>query len=75
MEIQVLQDDELVAQAHAWRQRALRGEKHARGPAHELEREVRRRFGTPAANTPQSLPADRLLGVLPQVRPRRWKPW
>ena len=44
MDIQALQDDELMAQARAWRQRALRGEKDARGFAHELECEVRWRF-------------------------------
>ena len=47
MEIQELQDEELMAQAREWRLRALRGEKAARGMAHELEREVRRRFGNP----------------------------
>ncbi len=43
MEIGELPDDELIAQAREWRLRALRGEKDARGWAHELEREVRRR--------------------------------
>lgn len=47
MEIQELQDEDLMAQAREWRLRALRGEKEARGMAHELEREVRRRFGNP----------------------------
>ena len=41
MEIQELQDEELMAQARAWRLLALRGAKEARGMAHELEREVR----------------------------------
>jgi len=51
MEPQDLQDHELKAQAHEWRARALRGDKKARGIAHELEREVRRRFSTPANDT------------------------
>lgn len=65
MEIQELQDDELIAQAQEWRLRALRGEKEARGMAHELEREVRRRFGNPQAETLHSLKEVRVLGELP----------
>jgi hypothetical protein len=75
MDIQKLQDDELVTGAREWRQRSLRGEKHARGIAHELEREVRRRFGAPRTATPPALPAATPLAVLPQARPQRWKPW
>ncbi len=41
-----LPEDELKALAREWRARALRGEMEARGIAHELEREVRRRFPT-----------------------------
>lgn len=73
MDIRELQDDELIAQAREWRQRALRGEKDARGFAHELECEVRRRF--PRNDAPQTLPQMRLLGALPQTVPRRWKSW
>lgn len=40
-----LTDDELFAGAHEWRRRALRGEKDARGMAHTLEAEIRRRVG------------------------------
>lgn len=65
MEIQELQDDELMAQAQEWRLRALRGEKEARGMAHELEREVRRRFGNPKAETQHSLKEVRTLGEPP----------
>lgn len=43
----------------------LRGEKEARGMAHELEREVRRRFGNPQAETQHSLKEVRVLGELP----------
>jgi hypothetical protein len=75
MDIQELQDNELIEQAREWRQRALRGAKDARGRAHELEREVRRRFGTPQNDVPRPLPEVRLLGVLPQQPLRRWKPW
>lgn len=73
MDIRELQDDDLRAQAREWRQRALRGEKYARGLAHELECEVRRRF--PRNEAPQELPQMRLLGALPQTTPQRWKPW
>ena len=73
MDIRALQDDELMAQARDWRQRALRGEKDARGLAHELECEVRRRF--PRNNAPHALPPIQLLGAVPQTPQRRWKPW
>ncbi|WP_043376455.1 hypothetical protein [Comamonas testosteroni] len=73
MDIQALQDNELMAQARAWRQRALRGEKDARGFAHELECEVRRRF--PRNDTPPTLSPVRLLGTVSQPAQRRWKPW
>lgn len=75
METQKLQDEELIAQAREWRRRALRGERDARGMAHELELEVRRRFGTLKNHEPQPLPEVRLLAGLPQARHRRWKPW
>ncbi len=73
MDIRELHDDDLLAQAKAWRQRALRGEKDARGFAHELEREVRRRF--PRNDAPQTLPPIHLLSAVPQPTRRRWKPW
>lgn len=50
MEINELPDDELMAQAREWRLRALRGEKDARGMAHELERELRQRTRLQAGN-------------------------
>ena len=40
-------DDELLAQAHDWRRRALHGDKNARGMAHAMETEIRRRVGNP----------------------------
>ena len=73
MDIRALQDDELITHAREWRLRALRGEKDARGFAHELECEVRRRF--PRNDTPQALPPINLLGAVPLTSRRRWKPW
>ena len=73
MDLRELQDDDLLAYAREWRQRALRGEKEARGLAHELECEVRRRF--PRNDAPQTLPPIHLLGAVPQPAQRRWKPW
>ena len=61
MDIRELQDDELVAQARGWRQWALRGEKDARGVAHELERQVRRRF--PRSDAPHALPLINRLAL------------
>lgn len=75
MDIQALPDNELVAQATEWRQRALRGEKDARGFAHELEREARRRFGAPKSDTPLTLPTVGPLGVLPTEVRRRRRLW
>lgn len=75
MNVQELQDDELTAQARVWRQRALRGDKSAHGIAHELEREVRRRFGTPQNTAPQPFTEVRLLDVLAPAPQRRWRLW
>ena len=47
---EMLSDEELEAQANQWRRRALQGDLHARGTAHELEREIRRRHGAPGTN-------------------------
>jgi hypothetical protein len=68
MDLRELQDDDLLAQARAWRQRALHGEKDARGLAHELECEVRRRFPRSA---PQAMLQTYLLGAVPQTPRRR----
>lgn len=69
MDLRELQDDDLLAHAREWRQRALRGEKDARGFAHELECEVRRRF--PRNEAPRNLPPMHLLGAMPQAPRRR----
>lgn len=45
MEIKELSDVELMEQAAKWRSAALRGSREARGKAHALEVELRRRSG------------------------------
>ncbi|MDP9877991.1 hypothetical protein J2W25_002295 [Variovorax boronicumulans] len=47
---ETLSDEELAAQASQWRSKALQGDLQARGIAHELEREMRRRTGVPFTN-------------------------
>ena len=46
-ETERLPDEELGARAAEWRRRALQGDLHARGVAHQLEAELRRRAGAP----------------------------
>jgi len=75
MDTQDLQDEELMALAREWRQRALRGEKDARGLAHELERAVRQRFGSSQNEVLRPLPLVGRLAVLQQTPERRWKLW
>jgi len=62
-----LPDDELTERARLWRLMALRGERHAHGPAHEHEAELRRRQR--AAN-----PARSQAGEPPPER-RLWRFW
>lgn len=45
MDSEILPDEELGARATEWRKRALHGDPHARGMAHQLEAELRRRSG------------------------------
>lgn len=59
-----LSDDDLLERARQLRRSALRGQRLARGPAHEHEREVRRRF-PPSASPSQDSAA----------RPRSWQFW
>lgn len=47
---QELPDEVLSTMAIEWRRKALEGELHARGIAHELETELRRRAGAPFTN-------------------------
>lgn len=75
MDVRELNDDELRSQAQEWRRRALRGEKDARGIAHELEREVRHRFGLPKAAPTGPWPETPGLSELPQPSVKRWRPW
>ncbi|MBS0343478.1 MAG: hypothetical protein JSS56_23490 [Proteobacteria bacterium] len=63
-----LSDEDLLDRAHQLRLLALRGHLDARGPAHEYEREVRRRFGT--GSTTVGAPLE------PEVRKRPfWQFW
>lgn len=45
-----LNDEQLDALASEWRRKALQGDLLARGIAHELETEMRRRAGAPFLN-------------------------
>lgn len=47
MRMMALPDEELGARATEWRRRALQGDVLARGVAHQLERALRRRAGSP----------------------------
>jgi len=47
---QELPDEVLSTMATEWRRKALAGDLHARGIAHELETELRRRAGAPLTN-------------------------
>lgn len=67
-DLEHLGDDELAALAAQWRTRALHGDRDANGRAHELERELRRRSGTPS-----TLSAD--LGKPTHNRDPWWAFW
>lgn len=69
---QELPDDALSAMAIDWRRKALEGDLHARGIAHELETELRRRAGAPFSNydTLDMRPLE-----MRAARPRWWKFW
>ena len=75
MNTQDLQDEELVTLAHKWRQRALRGDKNARGIAHELESAVRHRFGPAQDEAVRPLPETGRLAFFQQTQKRHWKLW
>lgn len=47
---ELLSDEELGHLASQWRRKALQGDLHARGIAHEYESEMRRRAGAPFSN-------------------------
>lgn len=72
MEPERLPEEELSAKATEWRKRALQGELQARGIAHQLETELRRRSGSTDHNYDA-------LDLRPlearQGRRYRWIPW
>ncbi|MGJ7505477.1 hypothetical protein ACSFBU_34295 [Variovorax sp. ZT5P30] len=72
IELEKLPDAELGARAVEWRRRALQGDLNARGVAHQLEAELRRRAGAPFPDydTLDLRPLD-----LRQERRRWWWPW
>lgn len=71
--IRDLSDEDLTLHAQEWRQRALRGDRSARGVAHALETELRRRgVGVTAQTTPADL--DTRPVPLRNLRPW-WKFW
>lgn len=75
MEISEINDDELLEQARQWRLKALRGDKDARGIAHELECEVRRRWrrkNTSGADVPLD---TRSLQARERGSRRAWSVW
>ena len=63
-----LSDEELLDRAHQLRLLALRGHLDSRGPAHEHEAEVRRRF-----HTPTTIAAA--LAPVPTPRKPFWRLW
>lgn len=67
-----LPDADLGALASEWRRRALQGDLHARGVAHQLEAELRRRAGA-------LRPDYEVLDLRPlehrQRQKRWWKLW
>ncbi|WP_440532366.1 hypothetical protein [Variovorax sp. YR566] len=69
---QELPDEVLSTMATEWRRKALAGDLHARGIAHELETELRRRAGAPITNydTLDLRPLETRT-----LRRRRWWPF
>jgi hypothetical protein len=72
IETEMLPDEELGAQALEWRRRALQGDLYARGIAHRLEAELRRRAGVhlPDYDTLDLRPIELRRGKRPW-----WRPW
>ena len=71
-EITELNDDDLPRFAQEWRQRALRGDKQARGVAHALETELRRRG---RATAPAPVELDTRPATLRQPARPWWRFW
>lgn len=75
---EMLSDEELGALASQWRRKALQGELDARGIAHELEAELRRRAGAPVTDydTLDLRPLDpRPLDLRAATQRRWWRLW
>ncbi|BEP71399.1 MULTISPECIES: hypothetical protein [unclassified Variovorax] len=70
---EMLTDEELGALASEWRKKALQGDLHARGIAHEFETEMRRRVGAPSTNY-DALDL-RPLELRKAAQPRWWRFW
>lgn len=51
MDVKELSDADLIEQVAKWRSAALRGSREARGQAHALEVEIRRRMGVRGLRT------------------------
>lgn len=75
MEIRELPDDELMARAREWRLRALRGEKDARGIAHELEREVRQRTKLQSGNDDEPILEAQSASTTQEAPRPAWRFW
>ncbi|WP_454906553.1 hypothetical protein [Variovorax gossypii] len=73
-ELTDLDEASLAAHAAEWRRRALRGEKKARGIAHALETEMRRRSGDTIAPQNTDDLDTRPLALRQPPRPW-WKFW
>jgi hypothetical protein len=71
IDLDELSREDLWHLAHAWRRRALHGDKTAHGPAHVCEVAYRRRFGQ--ASAPQPLQDLRPLAVISIAK--RWRFW
>lgn len=65
---QELPDEVLSAMAVEWRRKALKGDHQARGIAHELETELRRRAGA----LPTNYDTLDLRPLETRTAPRRW---
>jgi len=72
MEPEALPDEELGIRAAEWRRRALQGDLPARGVAHQLEAELRRRAGAPYFDHDM---LDLRSLAHKQASRRWWKPW
>ncbi len=75
MQIRELPDDELMTLAREWRLRALRGEKDARGIAHELEREQRQRVKMQSSSSGETTFYERSTSNTRETPRPAWRIW